>query len=108
MFFLFLSAIGEPVSINWFNPQGERIISNQRVVVHTEGVRSRLTVYNAIIEDAGIYRCQAVDATGQTQEATVVLEIYRECIRLSQSLLFSLLAILQEFAELLKESCWIN
>lgn len=84
---LFLSAIGEPVSINWFNPQGERIISNQRVVVHTEGVRSRLTIYNAIIEDAGIYRCQAVDATGQTQEATVVVEIYRESICLSQSCL---------------------
>lgn len=74
----FFSAIGEPVSINWFSPQGERIVSNQRVIVHTEGVRSRLTIYNAIIEDAGIYRCQAVDAKGQSQEATVVLEIYRE------------------------------
>uniref|UniRef100_A0A673MWP6 Neural cell adhesion molecule 2 n=1 Tax=Sinocyclocheilus rhinocerous TaxID=307959 RepID=A0A673MWP6_9TELE len=72
------SAIGEPVSINWFSPQGERIISNQRVIVHTEGVRSRLTIYNAIIEDAGIYRCQAVDAKGQSQEATVVLEIYQK------------------------------
>lgn len=46
-----------------------------------EGVRSRLTIYNANIEDAGIYRCQATDAKGQTQEATVVLEIYRKsCI----------------------------
>ncbi|KAL1282880.1 hypothetical protein QQF64_001683, partial [Cirrhinus molitorella] len=71
-------SIGEPVSINWFSPQGERIISNQRVIVHTEGVRSRLTIYNAIIEDAGIYRCQAVDAKGQSQEATVVLEIYQK------------------------------
>lgn len=80
---MFSSAIGEPVSINWFSPQGERIISNQRVIVHTEGVRSRLTIYNAIIEDAGIYRCQAVDAKGQSQEATVVLEIYRESINMS-------------------------
>ncbi|XP_030634861.1 neural cell adhesion molecule 2 [Chanos chanos] len=76
--FFTCTAIGEPVSLNWFNPQGERIISNQRVVLHTEGVRSRLTIYNAIIEDAGIYRCQAVDAKGQTQEATVVLEIYQK------------------------------
>ncbi|XP_051557850.1 neural cell adhesion molecule 2-like isoform X2 [Myxocyprinus asiaticus] len=76
--FFTCTAIGEPVSINWFNPQGERIISNQRVVVHTEGVRSRLTIYNAIIEDAGIYRCQATDAKAQTQEATVVLEIYQK------------------------------
>ncbi|XP_073698802.1 neural cell adhesion molecule 2 [Garra rufa] len=76
--FFTCTAIGEPVSINWFSPQGERIVSNQRVIVHTEGVRSRLTIYNAIIEDAGIYRCQAVDAKGQSQEATVVLEIYQK------------------------------
>ncbi|XP_008587196.1 PREDICTED: neural cell adhesion molecule 2-like, partial [Galeopterus variegatus] len=69
--------IGEPESIDWFNPQGEKIISTQRVMVQKEGVRSRLTIYNANIEDAGIYRCQATDAKGQTQEATVVLEIYR-------------------------------
>uniref|UniRef100_A0AAR2LQD1 Neural cell adhesion molecule 2 n=1 Tax=Pygocentrus nattereri TaxID=42514 RepID=A0AAR2LQD1_PYGNA len=77
-FFLFETQSQIPISLNWFNPQGERIISNQRVVLHTEGVRSRLTIYNAIIEDAGIYRCQAVDAKGQTQEATVVLEIYQK------------------------------
>lgn len=72
------AAIGEPESIDWYNPQGEKIISTQRVVVQKEGVRSRLTIYNANIEDAGIYRCQATDAKGQTQEATVVLEIYRK------------------------------
>ncbi|KAJ7403948.1 Neural cell adhesion molecule 2 [Pitangus sulphuratus] len=71
-------AIGEPDSIDWYNPQGEKIISSQRVVVQKEGVRSRLTIYNANIEDAGIYRCQATDAKGQTQEATVVLEIYQK------------------------------
>ncbi|XP_048054156.1 neural cell adhesion molecule 2 isoform X2 [Megalobrama amblycephala] len=76
--FFTCTAIGELLSINWFSPQGERIISNQRVIVQTEGARSRLTIYNAIIEDAGIYRCQAVDAKGQTQEATVVLEIYQK------------------------------
>lgn len=71
-------AIGEPENIDWYNPQGEKIVSSQRVVVQKEGVRSRLTIYNANIEDAGIYRCQATDAKGQTQEATVVLEIYRK------------------------------
>lgn len=78
--FLFhgFAAIGEPESIDWYNPQGEKIISTQRVVVQKEVGRSRLTIYNANIEDAGIYRCQATDAKGQTQEATVVLEIYRK------------------------------
>uniref|UniRef100_H0ZTK7 Neural cell adhesion molecule 2 n=1 Tax=Taeniopygia guttata TaxID=59729 RepID=H0ZTK7_TAEGU len=76
--FFTCTAIGEPESIDWYNPQGEKIVSSQRVVVQKEGVRSRLTIYNANIEDAGIYRCQAADAKGQTQEATVVLEIYQK------------------------------
>uniref|UniRef100_A0A8C0VAP8 Neural cell adhesion molecule 2 n=1 Tax=Cyanistes caeruleus TaxID=156563 RepID=A0A8C0VAP8_CYACU len=76
--FFTCTAIGEPENIEWYNPQGEKIISSQRVVVQKEGVRSRLTIYNANIEDAGIYRCQATDAKGQTQEATVVLEIYQK------------------------------
>lgn len=64
--------------MDWYNPQGERIVQSPRVALHNEGIRSRLTLYNAKIEDAGIYRCQASDAQGETQEATVVLEIYRE------------------------------
>ncbi|KAI1885178.1 hypothetical protein AGOR_G00217510 [Albula goreensis] len=76
--FFTCTAIGEPISVEWFNPQGERIVSSQRVVLHKEGVRSRLTIYNVNIEDAGIYRCQATDAKGQSQEATVVLEIYQK------------------------------
>ncbi|XP_035390958.1 neural cell adhesion molecule 2 isoform X2 [Electrophorus electricus] len=76
--FFTCTVIGDAVNMNWYSPQGERIISNQRLVIHTEGVRSRLTIYNAIIEDAGIYRCQVSDSKGQTQEATVVLEIYQK------------------------------
>ncbi|XP_058885407.1 neural cell adhesion molecule 2 isoform X2 [Acipenser ruthenus] len=76
--FFTCTAIGEPVSIEWFNPQGDRIVSSQRVVLQTESIRSRLTIYNANVEDAGIYRCQAANAKGQTQEATVVLEIYQK------------------------------
>ncbi|KAL2102792.1 hypothetical protein ACEWY4_001960 [Coilia grayii] len=76
--FFTCTVIGEPVSLTWFNPQGEPVVSTQRVVLHTEGPRSRLTIYNAIVEDAGIYRCQAKDAKGHSQEATVVLEIYQK------------------------------
>ncbi|CAB1328072.1 unnamed protein product [Coregonus sp. 'balchen'] len=70
--------IGEPVKLEWFNPQGERIVSSQRVALHTGEDSSRLTIYNAVVEDAGIYRCQATDAQGQTQEATMVLEMYQK------------------------------
>ncbi|KAJ8405952.1 hypothetical protein AAFF_G00308400 [Aldrovandia affinis] len=76
--FFTCTAVGEPVSVDWYSPQGERMVSSQHVVLHKEGIRSRLIIYNANIEDAGIYRCQATDAKGQSQEATVVLEIYEK------------------------------
>uniref|UniRef100_A0A8C7HLC1 Neural cell adhesion molecule 2 n=1 Tax=Oncorhynchus kisutch TaxID=8019 RepID=A0A8C7HLC1_ONCKI len=72
------TVIGEPVKLEWFNPQGERIVSSQRVALHTGEDSSRLTIYNAVVEDAGIYRCQTTDAQGQTQEATMVLEMYQK------------------------------
>ncbi|KAM8975899.1 neural cell adhesion molecule 2 isoform 1-T1 [Pelodytes ibericus] len=72
------TVIGDPDTIDWFNPQGEKITSSQRVVVQREGIRSWLTIYNANIDDAGIYRCQATDSLGHIQEATVVLEIYQK------------------------------
>ncbi|XP_037829884.1 neural cell adhesion molecule 2 isoform X2 [Kryptolebias marmoratus] len=75
--FFICTAIGEPVKLEWFNPQGERITSSKRMSLHTETSRSKLIIYNAIIEDAGIYRCQATDASGHTEEASVVLEIYQ-------------------------------
>uniref|UniRef100_A0A8C9TV25 Zgc:152904 n=1 Tax=Scleropages formosus TaxID=113540 RepID=A0A8C9TV25_SCLFO len=76
--FFTCTAIGDSVSVDWYSPQGERIVSSQRVALHSESGRSRLTIYNAKVEDAGIYRCQATDASGHTQEATVVLEIYQK------------------------------
>ncbi|XP_033002755.1 neural cell adhesion molecule 2 isoform X2 [Lacerta agilis] len=90
--FFTCTVIGEAESIDWYNPQGEKIVSNQRVVIQKEGVRSRLTIYNANVEDAGIYRCQATDSRGQTQEATVVLEIY-------QKLTFQDISSPQEFVQ---------
>uniref|UniRef100_A0A1A7YG57 Neural cell adhesion molecule 2 n=1 Tax=Iconisemion striatum TaxID=60296 RepID=A0A1A7YG57_9TELE len=76
--FFICTAIGEPVKLEWFNPQGERIVPSRRMALHSETSRSRLIIYNAIIEDAGIYRCQASDASGHTEEASVVLEIYQK------------------------------
>nr|AIZ50760.1 NCAM2 [Siniperca chuatsi] len=75
--FFICTAIGEPVRLEWYNPQGERIMPSKRMSLHTETSRSRLIIYNAIIEDAGIYRCQATDSSGHTEEASVVLEIYQ-------------------------------
>ncbi|XP_061127992.1 neural cell adhesion molecule 2-like [Syngnathus typhle] len=75
--FFICSAIGEPVRLEWYNPQGERIVASKRMAFHTEASRSRLIIYNAIVEDAGIYRCRATEASGRMAEASVVLEIYQ-------------------------------
>lgn len=76
--FFTCTAIGEAISIEWYSPDGEKVVSNERVVVQTEGVRSRLTIYNANEEDAGIYHCQVTDVNGNSQEATVLVEIYKK------------------------------
>ncbi|GCB73981.1 hypothetical protein scyTo_0003065 [Scyliorhinus torazame] len=76
--FFTCTAIGEPVSIEWYSPDGEKVISNERVVVQAEGIRSRLTIYNANEEDAGIYQCQVTDVNGKSQEATILVEIYKK------------------------------
>ncbi|XP_029942351.1 neural cell adhesion molecule 2 [Salarias fasciatus] len=75
--FFICTAIGEPVRLDWFNPQGERIAPSRRFALHSEPSRSRLIIYNAVVQDAGIYRCEAADAAGNTGEASVVLEIYQ-------------------------------
>ncbi|KAM9830884.1 neural cell adhesion molecule 2-like isoform 1-T1 [Syngnathus typhle] len=75
--FFICSAIGEPVRLEWYNPQGERIVASKRMAFHTEALRSRLIIYNASVEDAGIYRCRATEASGRMAEASVVLEIYQ-------------------------------
>ncbi|XP_061127218.1 neural cell adhesion molecule 2-like isoform X4 [Syngnathus typhle] len=75
--FFICSAIGEPVRLEWYNPQGERIVASKRMAFHTEASRSRLIIYNASVEDAGIYRCRATEASGRMAEASVVLEIYQ-------------------------------
>ncbi|XP_043557341.1 neural cell adhesion molecule 2-like isoform X1 [Chiloscyllium plagiosum] len=76
--FFTCTVIGEPVSIEWYSPDGQKVISNERVVVQTEGIRSRLTIYNANEEDAGIYQCQVLDVNGKSQEATILVEIYKK------------------------------
>ncbi|KAM6893171.1 neural cell adhesion molecule 2 [Lycodopsis pacificus] len=75
--FFICTAIGELVRLDWYSPQGERILHSKRMALQSEMSRSRLIIYNAIIEDAGIYRCQATDSAGHTEEASVVLEIYQ-------------------------------
>ncbi|XP_048396640.2 neural cell adhesion molecule 2-like isoform X1 [Stegostoma tigrinum] len=76
--FFTCTVIGDPVSIEWYRPDGQKVISSERVVMQTEEIRSRLTIYNANEEDAGIYQCQVTDVNGKSQEATILVEIYKK------------------------------
>ncbi|KAK9523715.1 hypothetical protein VZT92_017618 [Zoarces viviparus] len=67
--------------LEWYNPQGEHMLPSKRISIHSEMSRSTLIIHNTTIEDAGIYRCRANDSAGHTEEASVVLEIYRKLDR---------------------------
>ncbi|KAG9348840.1 hypothetical protein JZ751_029157 [Albula glossodonta] len=55
--FFTCTAIGEPISVEWFNPQGERIVSSQhRFQILPSNNLQILRVGKA---DEGVYRCEA-------------------------------------------------
>lgn len=80
--------------ISWFSPNGEKLTPNQQriSVVWNDDSSSTLTIYNANIDDAGIYKCVVTGEDGSESEATVNVKIFRE------SLLFLFLCPLHSFS----------
>ncbi|XP_042199802.1 neural cell adhesion molecule 1 isoform X3 [Callorhinchus milii] len=73
------SVTGEASIISWFLPNGDKIVPNQqRISVILSDVSSSLTLYNANIDDAGIYKCVATSNDGNESEATVNVKIYQK------------------------------
>lgn len=64
--------------IDWFSPSGEKIESSRQdiTVIRNDETSSTLTIYNAIIDNAGTYKCVATSGDQQA-EATVNVKIYR-------------------------------
>ncbi|XP_015742936.2 neural cell adhesion molecule 1 isoform X3 [Python bivittatus] len=64
--------------IFWFAPNGEKLTTNQQ---HISVVRSEdsstLTIYNANIDDAGIYKCVVSSEEGE-EEATLNVKIFQK------------------------------
>ncbi|XP_029140797.1 neural cell adhesion molecule 1, partial [Protobothrops mucrosquamatus] len=64
--------------IFWFAPNGDKLTTNQQ---HISVVRSddssTLTIYNANIEDAGIYKCVVSSEEGE-EEATLNVKIFQK------------------------------
>lgn len=77
-FSLLCPVTGEATEIFWESPSGERLTNQQQIsVVKSDDYSSVLTIYNASIQDAGIYKCIARSADGRA-ESTVKLQIYRK------------------------------
>ncbi|NXX35398.1 NCAM1 protein, partial [Nicator chloris] len=80
--------------ISWFSPNGERLSPNQQriSVVRNDDFSSTLTIYNANIDDAGIYKCVVSSLEEGDSEATVNVKIF-------QKLMFKNAPTPQEFKE---------
>ncbi|XP_071582885.1 neural cell adhesion molecule 1 isoform X3 [Heliangelus exortis] len=80
--------------ISWFSPNGEKLTPNQQriSVVRNDDFSSTLTIYNANIDDAGIYRCVVSSGEEGDSEATVNVKIF-------QKLMFKNAPTPQEFKE---------
>nr|XP_006642352.2 PREDICTED: neural cell adhesion molecule 1 isoform X12 [Lepisosteus oculatus] len=76
----FLCAVtGEVTNIDWYAPSGEKILPNRQdiSVSRNDEASSTLTLYNADIDDAGVYKCVA--SHGETEaEATVNMKIFQK------------------------------
>uniref|UniRef100_A0A8C9L6J0 Neural cell adhesion molecule 1 n=1 Tax=Pavo cristatus TaxID=9049 RepID=A0A8C9L6J0_PAVCR len=80
--------------ISWFSPNGEKLLPNQQhiSVVRNDDFSSTLTIYNANIDDAGIYKCVVSSVEEGDSEATVNVKIF-------QKLMFKNAPTPQEFKE---------
>uniref|UniRef100_A0A8D0GRK2 Neural cell adhesion molecule 1 n=1 Tax=Sphenodon punctatus TaxID=8508 RepID=A0A8D0GRK2_SPHPU len=78
--------------ISWFSPNGDKLSPNQqRISVVRNDDFSTLTIYNANVDDAGIYKCTVTSEKGDS-EATVNVKIF-------QKLMFKNAPTPQEFKE---------
>lgn len=66
--------------ISWFSPNGEKLTPNQQhiSVVRNDDSSSTLTIYDAQIDDAGIYKCVVSSVEEGDSEATVNVKIFRK------------------------------
>lgn len=85
--------------ISWFSPNGEKLTPNQQriSVVWNDDSSSTLTIYNANIDDAGIYKCVVTGEDGSESEATVNVKIFRK----------SLLFLLHSLASPCQGDTWV-
>ncbi|KAI1893495.1 hypothetical protein AGOR_G00124310 [Albula goreensis] len=73
------AVVGDAKEIDWYWPSGEKILANRQdvSVTRNDESSSTLTIYNAGIDNAGVYKCVARNGDQQSQ-ATINLRIYQK------------------------------
>ncbi|KAI4877926.1 hypothetical protein NFI96_017420, partial [Prochilodus magdalenae] len=77
--FFLCEVVGEVKEIDWFAPNGEKLLPNRQdiSVTRNDDASSTLTIYSATVDNAGIYKCVAKNGDKETQ-ATVNVKIYQK------------------------------
>ncbi|XP_061072722.1 neural cell adhesion molecule 1-like isoform X1 [Conger conger] len=77
--FFLCEVVGDAKEIDWYWPSGEKILPNRQdvSVTRNDESSSTLIIYNAGIDNAGVYKCVARNGD-QDSEATINLRIYQK------------------------------
>jgi hypothetical protein len=73
------SVVGDAKDIDWYAPNGEKLLPNRQdiIVNRNDESSSTLTIYNADVDNAGVYKCVAKNADKESQ-GTVNVKIFRK------------------------------
>ncbi|KAM6969924.1 neural cell adhesion molecule 1a isoform 3-T3 [Aplochiton taeniatus] len=77
--FFLCEVVGDAKDIDWYAPNGEKILASKQdiFVSRTDEATSTLTIYNADVDSAGIYKCVAKNGDKEA-EATVKVKIFQK------------------------------
>ncbi|XP_065143012.1 neural cell adhesion molecule 1a isoform X6 [Paramisgurnus dabryanus] len=78
--FFLCEVLGEVKEIDWFAPSGEKLLPGRTDITishQSDESTSTLTIYNANIDHAGMYKCVAKSEEKESQ-ATVVVKIFQK------------------------------
>ncbi|XP_010891818.2 neural cell adhesion molecule 1a isoform X4 [Esox lucius] len=77
--FFFCNVVGDVKDIDWYAPNGEKLLPNRQdiIVSRNDESSSTLTIYNAGVDSAGVYKCVARNGDQESQ-STVNVKIFQK------------------------------